>query len=225
MRELLLQAASIITGEPKGVLEFGESQISSKQNPKKVTYAQIAQFLQSTGSETKVIAGFEVPRVDKPAPGSIEIPHWSYMYASAIALVEVDTLTGTTKVLEFYLSTDSGKIINPQSYTGQCEGAIVQGLGFALTEETQIENGVVKTNNFTTYIIPTICDIPQIRVDPVEKYEKIGPFGAKGLGEIGTIPVGSAVANAIYDAVGVRLFRLPATPEQVYTAIKEKESR
>lgn len=162
-------------------------------------------------------------RVDKPVEGSIEIPHWSYMYASAVALVEVNALTGATKVLKFFLSPDSGKVINPQSYTGQCEGAIVQGLGFALTEETQIEKGMVKTNNFTTYIIPTISDIPEIEVDPVETYEKIGPFGAKGLGEIGIIPVGSVVANAIYDATGARVFTLPATPEQVYRAIKERK--
>ena len=147
------------------------------------------------------------------------------MYATAIALVEVDTLTGVTKVLQFFLSPDSGTVINPQSYTGQCEGAIVQGLGFALTEETQIDNGLIKTNNFTTYIIPTIRDVPEIQVEPVETYEKIGPFGAKGLGEIGIIPVGSAVANAIYDAVGTRLFTLPATPERVFQALKEKENR
>jgi CO/xanthine dehydrogenase Mo-binding subunit len=145
------------------------------------------------------------------------------MYATAIALVEVDTLTGVTRVLQFYLSPDSGRIINPQSYTGQCEGAIVQGLGFALTEETQIENGQIRTNNFTTYIIPTICDVPEIQVEPVETLDTFTPLGAKGLGEIGIVPVGSAVANAIYDATGARLFTLPATPERVYKAIKERE--
>jgi CO/xanthine dehydrogenase Mo-binding subunit len=226
MNELLLDVASEITGEPKANLEFGESKISSREEPgKSATYIEIAQNLLSRGSETRIVAGFEVPRVDKPVEGSIEIPHWSYMYATAIALVEVDTLTGATKVLEFFLSPDSGTIINPQSYTGQCEGAIVQGLGFALTEETQIDNGLIKTNNFTTYIIPTIRDIPEIQIEPVETYEKIGPFGAKGLGEIGIIPVGSAVANAIYDAIGIRLFTLPATPERVFQALKGNENR
>lgn len=223
MNELLLEAAERIIGEPKQDLSIKESRVVSKKNPKKsVTYAAIGPYLHKAGAETKVIAGFNVPRVDKPVEGSIEIPHWSYMYASAVALVEVNTLTGAAKVLKFFLSPDSGKIINPQSYTGQCEGAIVQGLGFALTEETQIENGVIKTNNFTTYIIPSICDIPEIQVKPVETYEKIGPFGAKGLGEIGIIPVGSVVANAIYDATGVRVYTLPATPERVYRALREK---
>jgi CO/xanthine dehydrogenase Mo-binding subunit len=224
MNELLLEAAAKMIDQRKEELIFKESQVVSTKNPKKsTTYAEIAQHMHRSGSETKVVAGFNVPRVDKPVDGSIEIPHWSYMYATAVALVEVNTLSGATKVLKFFLSPDSGKIINPQSYTGQCEGAIVQGLGFALTEETQIENGIVKTNNFTTYIIPSICDIPEIKVDPVETYEKIGPFGAKGLGEIGIIPVGSVVANAIYEATGARVYTLPATPEQVYKALKEQK--
>jgi len=224
MSRLLLEAATKMIGEKSANLEISESRIVSKKDAKRaVTYAEIAQFLLNSKSETKVVAGYNVPRVDKPVEGSIEIPHLTYMYATAIALVEVDTLTGSTRVLKFFLSPESGKIINPQAYTGQCEGAIVQGLGFALTEETQIVDGITKTNNFTTYIIPTICDIPDIQIEPVETYEKIGPFGAKGLGEIGIIPVGSVVANAIYDATGARVFTLPATPERVYTSIKEKE--
>jgi xanthine dehydrogenase molybdenum-binding subunit len=224
MNELLLEAAAKILGQPKKELTFEESRVVSIKNKKLATYPEIAQYMHQSGTQTKIEAGFNVPRVDKPVEGSIEIPHWSYMYASAVALVEVDTLTGATKVIKFFLSPESGRIINPQSYTGQCEGAIVQGLGFALTEETQIDNGVVRTNNFTTYIIPTICDIPEIEVDPVETYEKIGPFGAKGLGEIGIIPVGSVVANAICDATGTRVYTLPATPERVYKAIKEQET-
>jgi CO/xanthine dehydrogenase Mo-binding subunit len=224
MMEILLQAASLIIGEQNSGLALGQSKISSRHDAKKsVTYADIAQYLHEKGEETKVVAGFEVPRVDKPVEGSLEIPHLSYMYSTAIALVEVDSLTGVTKVLQFYLSTDSGRIINPQSYTGQCEGAIVQGLGFALTEETQIVEGQVRTNNFTTYIIPTICDVPEIQIEPVETHDTFTQLGAKGLGEIGIVPVGSAIANAIYDATGARLFTLPATPERVYQAIKEKE--
>jgi xanthine dehydrogenase D subunit len=225
MSDLLLETAAKITGEGRENLVLKESRATSVRDRKKsVTYADIAEYLHRTGTEIEIVAGFNVPRVEKPVEGSIEIPHWSYMYASAVALVEVNTLTGATKVLRFFLSPDSGKIINPQSYTGQCEGAVVQGLGFALTEDTQIENGQIKTNNFTTYIIPTIADVPDIEVAPVETHEKIGPFGAKGLGEIGTIPVGSAVANAIYDAIGTRLYTLPATPERVFWALRKTRS-
>jgi CO/xanthine dehydrogenase Mo-binding subunit len=223
MNELLLNSAAEMMGQNKQDLILKDSHAVSRNNPaESVTYAEIAQHLHKTNSETRVIAGVNIPRVDKPLEGSIEIPHLSYMYVSAVALVEVNTLTGATKVLKFFLSPESGRIINPQSYTGQCEGAIVQGLGFALTEDTQIDNGIIKTNNFTTYVIPSICDIPEIEVDPVETYEKIGPYGAKGVGEIGIVPVASAVANAIHDATGVRMFTLPATPERVYRAFKER---
>ncbi len=222
MNDLILTAAAKITGENRqDLLLEGSRALSHEHTSRNVSYAEIAQFMHENGSETRVVAGINIPRVEKPVEGSIEIPHLSYMYATAVALVEVDTLTGATKVLKFFLSPDSGKIINPQSYTGQCEGAIVQGLGFALTEETQIEKGIVKTNNFTTYIIPTVSDTPEIEVQPVETYDKSGPFGAKGLGEIGIIPVGAAVTNAIYDATGVRMFTLPATPERVYTRLME----
>jgi CO/xanthine dehydrogenase Mo-binding subunit len=223
MNDLLLSSAAKIMEQDKQDLTLKDSRAVLRNDPtKSVTYAEIAQYLHRSNSETRVIAGINVPRVDKPLEGTIEIPHLSYMYATAVALVEVNTLTGASKVLKFFLSPESGKIINPQSYTGQCEGAIVQGLGFALTEETQIHNGITKTNNFTTYIIPTICDIPEIQIDPVETYEKIGPFGAKGVGEIGIVPVASAVANAIHDATGVRMFKLPATPERLYRALKER---
>jgi CO/xanthine dehydrogenase Mo-binding subunit len=221
MRQLLLTAAADILGEEIHNLTVSQSRVRSTKNGlKPVSFLAIAQHLLKSNAETKVVGGYNVQRVEKPIEGSLEIPHWSYMYATAVALVEVNTLTGATRVLRFFLSPECGKIINPQSYTGQCEGAIVQGLGFALAEDTQIEDGNIRTNNFTTYIIPTIADIPEIQIDPVETFEKVGPFGAKGTGEIGIVPVASAVANAIHDATGVRVYSLPATPEVVFNALK-----
>jgi len=146
------------------------------------------------------------------------------MYATAVALVEVDTLTGNTKVLRFLIAPDSGKVINPQDFRGQCEGAVVQGLGYALTEEAIISDGHLETPNFTTYLIPTIEDAPDIEVMPVETYEKTGPFGAKGVGEIAIVPVAAAISNAIYDATGVRSFALPITPERLFFALQAKKN-
>ncbi|HXY83065.1 MAG TPA: molybdopterin cofactor-binding domain-containing protein [Candidatus Saccharimonadales bacterium] len=223
MRQLLLTAASQILEEPLDKLRIERSHVNSLNRKKIATLAQIAQYLEKNGVDTKVIGGFNVPRFEKPAEGSIEIPHWSYMYASGVALVEINTMTGATKVLKFFLATDCGKIINPQSYSGQHEGAILQGIGFALMEDTIIKDGNVLTNNFTTYIIPTIADMPEIQVEPVETYEKIGPFGAKGLGEIGIVAVPAAIANAIYDATGAHIYSLPATPERVYKALQNKD--
>jgi CO/xanthine dehydrogenase Mo-binding subunit len=146
------------------------------------------------------------------------------MYATAVALVEVDTLTGSTTVLRFLIVPDVGKVISPQNLKGQCEGAVVQGLGYALMEDAIMEDGRLKTPNFTTYLIPTIKDAPQIEVVPVETYEKTGPFGAKGAGEIAIVPVAAAISNAIYDATGVRSFTLPMTTERVFNSLRAKKT-
>jgi len=225
MRELLLSHASQMLCEPESKLQCRDGAVITRDDPaRKATYASVAAHAQAYGSQRRVEAGFDVPRFERPLEGTIEIPHWSFMYATAVALVEVDTLTGKTKVLRFLIAPDSGKVINPQSYRGQCEGAVVQGLGYALTEDAIISNGHLETPNFTTYLIPTIMDAPDMEVMPVETYEKTGPYGAKGAGEIAIVPVAAAISNAIYDATGVRSFTLPITPERLFNALQAKKN-
>jgi xanthine dehydrogenase D subunit len=225
MRGLLVSHASQMLGEAENGLECRDGAIIVVGDLKrKVKYASIAADTRVHGSEFRVEAGFDVPRFEHPLEGTIEIPHWSFMYATAIALVEVDTLTGKTKVLRFLIAPDSGKMINPQDFAGQCDGAVVQGLGYALTEDAIIENGHLMTPNFTTYLIPTISDAPEIEVVPVETYEKTGPFGAKGAGEIGIVPVAAAISNAIHDATGVRSFALPITPERLFNSLRAQKT-
>jgi CO/xanthine dehydrogenase Mo-binding subunit len=223
MLALLIENASELLGLPREELYCEGNAVRSRVRKDKIaTYERIAAYMHRNRKASRVEAGYTVPRVDRPVEGSIEIPHWSYMYATALALVEVDPLTGATKVLRFELYPECGRIINPQSFVGQCEGAVAQGLGYALVEDTVFENGRPKNFNFTTYIVPTMVEVPEIVVDPVETYEPIGPYGAKGAGEIGIVPVASAISNAIYDAVGTRLFQIPAIPERVFGALKEK---
>jgi CO/xanthine dehydrogenase Mo-binding subunit len=225
MRELLLSHGSQLLCEPESKLQCRDGAVIARDDPtRKATCASIAAHAQAHGSQRRVEAGFIVPRFERPIEGTIEIPHWSFMYATAVALVEVDTLTGKTKVLRFLIAPDSGKVINPQGFRGQCEGAIVQGLGYALTEDAIIKDGHLETPNFTTYLIPTIEDAPDIEVVPVETYEKTGPFGAKGVGEIAIVPVAAAISNAIYDATGVRSFALPITPERLFFALQAKKN-
>jgi CO/xanthine dehydrogenase Mo-binding subunit len=222
MRELLLSHGSQMLGEPESKLECRDGEIVVRGDLKrKATYASIAAH---TRAQFRVEAGFDVPRFEQPIEGTIEIPHWSFMYATAVALVEVDTLTGKTRTLRFLIAPDSGKVVNPQGFRGQCEGAVVQGLGYALTENAIIENGHLLTPNFATYLIPTIEDAPDLEVVPVETYEKTGPFGAKGVGEIAIVPVAAAISNAIYDATGVRSFTLPITPERLFNALQAKKN-
>lgn len=150
-------------------------------------------------------------------------PYWPYAFGTQIAEVEVDTDTGQVRVLKLAAAHDVGRAVNKQGVEGQIEGGIGQGLGMALMEKVHLKQGRILNNSFSTYLIPTIMDIPEIIPLIVEDYEPSGPYGAKGIGEPATIPTVPAIINAIYNAVGVRLTELPVTPEKVLAALRKKE--
>jgi nicotinate dehydrogenase medium molybdopterin subunit len=145
-----------------------------------------------------------------------------YSFSANIVEVEVDTETGETRVLRVHSGHDTGRVINPTTGEGQVEGGVVQGLGYALVEEHATKDGRILNDQFSTYIIPTTLDTPEIRSILVEDEFPWGPYGAKGLGETPIIAVAPAVTNAIHHAVGVRLSEIPATPERVWTALRAK---
>ncbi|MDV3278164.1 MAG: xanthine dehydrogenase family protein molybdopterin-binding subunit [Nitrososphaerales archaeon] len=207
--------------EPTGDLQAGSSEVVSMKTGRKISYTKIAEKIRSRALTAEFVGTFDVPRVE-PIPGSLEIPHLFYMFSCALALVEVDTLTGAVKVIKLVCLPDAGRVINPQTFEGQIEGAAVQGVGYAIMEEAKIEGGLLKTSNFSTYLIPTVKDAPEIEVIAVESVENTGPYGAKGVGEIGLVPIAPAIINAIYNATGTRLYEIPATPERVYWALKRK---
>jgi CO/xanthine dehydrogenase Mo-binding subunit len=151
------------------------------------------------------------------------IPYATYAFATQAAEVEVDTGTGEVRVLRIVASHDVGTAINPQNVIGQVQGGCIMGLGYALMEKVVVSEGAIKNPKFSEYIIPTTLDIPEMQVTIVESVESTGPFGAKGVGEPALIPTAAAIANAIYDAIGIRFTSLPITPEQIVTAITEKE--
>ncbi len=219
MEERLRTEAGEILGESPGDLELRDGHVVSKKSGRRVPYRELAGRLAAKGSN-RVRGVFEVPVV-KPIEGSLEIPHLYFMLGVALALVEVNTLTGFTRVLKLVEIIDAGRVINPIGFEGQVEGGAIQGLGYALMEESKIEQGYLRNPELSTYLIPTAPDIPEIEVIPIEYPEESGPFGAKGIGEISLIPVAPAIINAIYDATGVRLNKLPASPENVYWALKK----
>lgn len=143
--------------------------------------------------------------------------------------VEVNTKTGEVKIPRAVIMGDSGTIINPDLWEGQIIGAFSRGLGFSLLEETKydLNSGGLECNGLITdYKIPTTVEMPKVDniiVRSAHTYEPTGPFGAKGIGEAALSSVGSAIANAIYNAIGVRFYELPITPEKVLKALKEKE--
>jgi CO/xanthine dehydrogenase Mo-binding subunit len=146
-----------------------------------------------------------------------------YAFSANVVEVEVDTETGETRVLSVQSGHDAGKIVNPTLGEGQIEGGVVQGLGYALVEEHHLKDGRILNDQFSTYIIPTPMDTPEIQSILVEKPFEWGPYGAKGLGETPIIAVAPAVTAAINHAVGVRLREIPATPERVWAALRRRE--
>lgn len=136
--------------------------------------------------------------------------------------VKVDEETGKVEVLDYVAAHDVGKAVNPLLLEGQVYGGVIMGLGYALTEEVVHKNGQNMNANFRDYKLFTAKDAVKIKAPVFESTDKDGPFGAKGIGEPGCVPTAPAVANAIYDAVGVRIKDLPITPEKVLAALKEK---
>ena len=152
-------------------------------------------------------------------------PSAFWMYASQAVEVEVDTRTGRVKVLRIASAHDVGKPIHPVSIEGQIQGALVTGLSATFFEEMELEQGRVKNNNFAEYKLAGALDAPAMIPIIVEAPDPLGPFGAKGLGEPALAPTAAAIANAIYDAVGVRVRNLPITPEKILEGLRKKEGR
>lgn len=163
-----------------------------------------------------------VPTAKKQIGKKAGMPHYVYGYLTHVVLVEVDMLTGETDVLRVVSIPDCGRVLNRQGLEGQAEGGAVMGIGYTLYEDTVMEGGVHRTTNFTNYILPTFKETPIIETIPVEEAEASGPYGAKGIGEVVMIPIIPAIVQALYDATGVRLRHLPATPERVFRAMKEQ---
>ncbi len=149
--------------------------------------------------------------------------HAVFSYAAHLASVEADELTGRVDVRHYLSVSDCGRVLNPQVYEQQIQGSVAQGLGYALLEDFRVKDGHVVTGDLSTYTLPTSMDVPDMETEAVQTHESSGPFGLKGVGEIGMAGPVPAVANALADAVGVRLSRWPLTAERVLAAMEEKK--
>lgn len=143
-------------------------------------------------------------------------PNFTYGYSAEVVDLEVDTATGEIQIIKVYCADDVGKAINPVQVEGQVHGAIVQAAGYALLENFIQRDSLPLTNNFSTYLIPTVLDIPQ-SIDPIilEYPDPQGPFGARGMGEMPLMPLVPAIMDAIFDATGVWFSEFPLTPERI----------
>jgi len=147
----------------------------------------------------------------------------TYTFGTHGARVRVDEETGKVEILNYVAAHDVGRAINPMLLEGQVYGGVMMGIGYALTEQVQLEKGEIMNPNFRDYKILTAKDTVPIGAPILETTDPNGPYGAKGIGEPGCVPTAPAIANAIYNAVGVRIKDLPITPERVLAALKRKE--
>lgn len=150
----------------------------------------------------------------------------AYSFTACVCEVDIDIDTGQVRVVKFTDAHDVGTPINPMAVEGQAEGAIAMMLGETLLEDMQFdEKGNILNPNLHDYLIPTAKDVPEIDSNIVDSYEPQGPFGAKEVGEGSTLPVIGAIANAIYDAIGIQIKELPITAEKVLRALKENNKK
>ena len=156
---------------------------------------------------------------------TLGIPHLLFSYAAHLAAVEVDRLTGHVRVASYLAFTDAGRPLHPELFEQQIHGGIAQGIGYGLYEEFVARRGEVRTPDFSTYLLPTALDLPDMTSIGVFSEEPTGPFGLKGCGEIATDAPLPAIANAVADACGIRLDRAPLTAERVLSALEEKSAK
>jgi carbon-monoxide dehydrogenase large subunit len=179
---------------------------------------------------TTAITGQGIPPGEDPGLEStahFEPSDAAYSFGTAAALVSVDPLTGDFDVERFVMVHDAGTVVNPTVVEGQVRGALAQGFGAALSEELRYDGdtGQLVNGSMLDYFVPTAADLPPMELLHTEVASPVTPFGIRGVGEVGTIPPGAAVANAICDALadfGVELSSLPITPEAVWRALADR---
>jgi len=198
-------------------IEFGDGSVTVIEDGKRKLIAVREMPLDAHGYLITCEATFDPPTspLDEHGQGS---PYAVFGFGAHLAEIEVDVELGTVRVLKVTAAHDVGRAINPTLIEGQIEGGVAQGLGMALMEEFFPGKG----ENLHDYLIPTAGDVPPVESILIEDASSIGPFGAKGIGEQAVIPTAPAILNAIHDAIGVRIHRVPATPDRVRAAILAK---
>jgi len=192
-------------------------------NGHSLTYAEIYKEMTALGQKPLVRYEYEAPKT-KPLGEGGDM-HFAFSFATQAAEVEVNKLTGEVRVLKVISANDVGTAINPLGLQGQVEGGVMMGLGNCLTEEFIVENGQVVTDHLARYRVPGIMLTPEITSIIVEHPVEAGPYGAKGVGEVSSIPTTPAITNAIYNAVGVRIFKLPVDQEMIARELWEREGK
>lgn len=216
-KQLLLDAADTLK-IPVEKLRYADGKVTLPDGAQ-IPAAEFAGRAAERGKsiQAEAAAVFPYPESTTPQHLPVGMPHVKYAFAAQVARVEVDPDLGTVEVKDVAAIHDLGRIINRSTAQGQIEGGVSMGLGYALYEDMKLKPNGQWIDSFTEYLLPTACDMPaNLEVTMLEYPEVDGPFGARGLAEICVVPTAPAVANAVYDAVRVRVKDLPITPEKVY---------
>ncbi|MBK9601129.1 MAG: molybdopterin-dependent oxidoreductase [Anaerolineales bacterium] len=192
-------------------------------NGHSMSYSEIYNEMVALGKQPKVRYEYEAPKTTPLGQGGDM--HFAFSFGVQAAEVEVNKITGEVRVLKVISANDVGMAVNPLGLQGQVEGGVMMGLGNCLTEEFIVENGVVVTDQLARYRVPGIMLTPEITAIIVEHPIASGPYGAKGVGEISSIPTTPAITNAIYNAVGVRFDKLPVDQEVIARELWEREGK
>jgi 4-hydroxybenzoyl-CoA reductase subunit alpha len=228
LREKILKVASEAMKAKSEEIELKDRAAFLKSNPKRsYSFTDLMRFqIQKHLGDPLIGYGYKkaVPEIEFYPSLSKGTGRFTdaYGFTASTAEVEVDRETGRVKVLKIVVADDCGYEINPAAIKGQMVSQAVQGMGDALYEEIMDDEGRVLNPNLVDYEIPRAFDIPEIEVIDCSDYEPKGPFGGKEAGECARAAVISAITNAIYDAVGVRMMRVPVTPERLFNALKAK---
>ena len=224
IREDLLYVGSRLLRVPSETLDLENGWIVDRRNPaRRLRIPEAARRLREFGRPRRRVGRFKAHELTAPLdPKTGRGRAWYPLaFGAHMAEVEVNTKTGKVRVRRLVCAHHVGRVLNPASCRGQIVGGAMMGLGFALYEDADFgEDGAPRATNFDRYRLPRITDLPDIQVVAVELDERTGPFGAIGVGEPPTIPVAAAVANAVADAIGVRIRRLPLTPRRVKEALQ-----
>ncbi len=223
-RQLFEAVAEKLEANPED-LEARDRKIFVKGSPEKGISFSDAVLASHLEKKQPILGrGYYVPNVERPSPTGEGNISPSYSFSAYVAEVEVDTETGRVKVSRITTAHDCGFAINPMAVEGQIEGGIQMGIGHALSEGFFREEGQTLNPSFLNYGMATSLDMPEIKTIIVETIDPEGPFGAKEAGEGTMIPTNPAIANAVYDAIGVRIKDLPITPEKILKALEDKGS-
>jgi xanthine dehydrogenase molybdenum-binding subunit len=192
-------------------------------NGHSMNYAEVYKEMKASGKQPLVRYEYEAPKTQPLGTGGDM--HFAFSFGVQAAEVEVNKLTGEVRVLKVISANDVGMAVNPLGLQGQVEGGVMMGLGNCLTEEFIMDNGNVVTDHLARYRVPGIMLTPEITSIIVEHPVEAGPYGAKGVGEICSIPTTPAITNAIYNAVGVRIDRTPVDQEMIARELWEREKK